>query len=84
MSSTKRERNRNIRSRARQGKRQWQRKTGYYKRSLVEMAFYRYKTIIGPTMRARKLVSQRVEARIGVNILNMMTALGKPEGLMIG
>ncbi len=84
MSSTTRERNRNIRSRTRQGKRQWQSKTGYNKRSLVEMAFYRYKTIIGPTMNARKLASQRVEARIGVNILNKMTALGMPQGQMVG
>jgi len=43
-----RERNRNIRSRARLGKRQWHTKSGYSRRSMVENTVYRYKAIIGP------------------------------------
>ncbi len=82
-SAESRERNRNIRSRSRQGKRDWQGKSGYNKRSLVETVFYRYKTIIGPAMKARTLRSQRVEARIGCKILNKMAGLGMPEGRMI-
>ena len=74
-----RERNRSIRSRARLGKRQWHTKSGYSKRSLVENAVYRYKSIIGPAMRSRTLQGQRVEARIGCRILNTMTGLGMPE-----
>ena len=77
-------RNRNIRAQARVGKRVWHTKSGYSKRSKVETTFYRYKTILGSAMRARELRSQRVEARIGCKILNTMTALGMPHGVMVG
>ena len=79
-----RERNRNIRARARVGKRRWRIESGYNKRSKVETTFHRYKSILGRAMRARGLVSQRVEARIGCKILNTMAALGMPDGQMIG
>ena len=79
-----RERNRNIRSRARLGKRQWHTKSGYSRRSLAENAVYRYKAIIGRTMRSRTLQGQRVEARVGCRILNTMTALGMPESHRVG
>jgi hypothetical protein len=78
-----RERNRNIRSRARLGRRQWHTKSGYSRRSLVENTVYRYKAIIGPAMRARTLQGQRVEARVGCRILNTMTALGMPESYRV-
>jgi hypothetical protein len=78
-SSRLRERNRNIRSRARLGKRAWHTRSGYSKRSLVETAMSRYKTILGPMLRARTLQGQRVEARVGCLILNRMTSLGMPE-----
>jgi hypothetical protein len=42
-------------------------------------AMSRYKTIIGPVVRPRTLQGQRVEARIGCQILNRMTSLGMPE-----
>ena len=76
---TARERNRNIRSRARLGRRQWHTKSGYSRRSMVENTMYRYKSIIGPMMRSRTLQGQRVEARVGCRILNRMAALGMPE-----
>jgi hypothetical protein len=78
-SSTTRERNRNIRSRARHGKRQWHKRSGHTRRSMVENTFYRYKSIIGPTMRSRTLQGQRVESRVGCKILNRMAAMGMPE-----
>ncbi len=78
-SSTSRERNRNIRSRKRLGKRAWHTQSGYSKRSLAETAVHRYKAIIGPAMRARTLQGQRVEAKVGCQILNRMTSLGMPE-----
>jgi hypothetical protein len=79
-----RERNRNIRARARLGKRRWHIESGYSKRSKVETTFHRYKSIVGHAMRGRGLASQRVEARIGCKILNTMAALGMPDGQMIG
>ena len=74
-----RERNRNIRSRARLGKREWHTRSGYSRRSIVENTAYRYKTIIGAAMRSRTLQGQRVEARVGCRILNTMAGLGMPE-----
>ena len=79
-----RERNRNVRSRARLGNRRWHTKSGYSRRSMVENTVYRYKCIIGRTMRARTLQGQRVEARIGCRILNTMTDLGMPESHQVG
>jgi hypothetical protein len=45
---------------------------------------YRYKALIGRTMRSRTLQGQRVEARIGCRILNTMAALGMPESHRVG
>jgi len=79
-----RQRNRNIRARARLGKRKWHVESGFSRRSKVETTFHRYKAILGPSMRARRLAAQRVEARIGCKILNRMAALGMPAGEMVG
>jgi hypothetical protein len=45
---------------------------------LVETALFRYKTLIGPTLRARKWAAQKVEARIACSVLNRRTELGMP------
>ena len=79
-----RQRNRNIRARSRVGKRKWYVASGDSRRSKVETTFHRYKAILGSAMRARGLASQRVEVRLGCKILNTMTALGIPDGEMIG
>jgi len=73
------QRNRNIRSRARVGKREWQKQSGYSRRALVENAVYRYKTIVGPAMRSRTLAGQRAEAHLGCWIVNKITSLGMPD-----
>jgi hypothetical protein len=49
----------------------------------VENTFFRYKTIIGPRLRARHSESQTTEATIACNILNTMIALGGPESFAI-
>ena len=79
-----RQRNRNIRAQSHVGKRKWYVASGYSRRSKVETTFHRYKAILGSAMRARGLASQRVEVRLGCKILNTMTALGIPDGEMIG
>ena len=53
----------------------WQRRSGYNRRSLVETAMYRYKTIIGRRLLARTLSSQQVEAKIGCTVLNRIDKL---------
>ncbi len=73
------ERNRNICSIRRLGRREWHKRPGYSQRSMVENAIYRYKTIIGRCMRSRTLPGQRVEMRIACKILNTMTSLGMPD-----
>lgn len=51
---------------------------GYGKRALVETEMFRYKTLIGPTLRSRKFEAQEVEARIACSVINRMTKLGMP------
>jgi hypothetical protein len=60
------------------GRRGWERAVGYGKRSLVETAMFRYKTLIGHTLRARTLPAQKTEARVACSVMNRMTELGKP------
>jgi hypothetical protein len=72
------DRNRHIRAIERQVRRKWHKSSGASKRSMVENMVYRYKTIIGSEMRSRTLATQRVEHRIGCEILNKMTAKGMP------
>lgn len=68
---------------ARHGRLSWQRSSGYARRSLVETAVYRYKTIIGRRLHARTLPNQRTEAKIGCNVLNRMTSLGMPISVLV-
>jgi transposase len=79
-----RERNRNIRSMRKLGRREWYTKSGYSRRSLVENTVFRYKSILGQRMRSRSLGSQRVEARLACKILNKMTSLGMPDSVKVG
>jgi hypothetical protein len=78
------ERNRNIRSIRRLGRREWHRRSGYGKRSMVENVIYRYKTIIGRGMRSRTLAGQQVEAQLACGVLNTMTRLGMPDSYRVG
>ena len=57
----------------------WQQATGYGRRSLVETAMFRYKTLIGRRLRARGLAGQKAEARMGCAAINRMTRLGRPS-----
>jgi hypothetical protein len=61
----------------------WQRRSGYCRRSLVETAMFRYKTVIGRRLHARTLPNQKTEAKIGCNVLNRMTRLGMPASVRI-
>jgi hypothetical protein len=63
---------------AKHGRIGWQRRSGYNRRSLIETAMFRCKTIVGRRLHARTLPNQRTEAKIGRNILNRMTGLGMP------
>jgi hypothetical protein len=56
----------------------WQRSSGYNRRSLVETAMFRYKTVIGRRLHTQNLSNQQTEAKFGGNVLNRMTGLGMP------
>lgn len=57
----------------------WQKSTGYNQRSWVETQMGRWKTVIVPKHKARNFDNQKIEAKIGVPVLNRMTELGRPE-----
>lgn len=78
-----RQRDGHLRSIEQHGRLGWQHRSGYGKRSLVETAIYRYKTIIGRRLHARILPNQTTEAKIGCNVLNRMTSLGMPISVRI-
>jgi len=75
------QRDRHITLMAAKGRLGWQEETGYGRRSLVETAMGRYKAIIAPGLRARSLPGQRVEAAVGVAVLNRMLHAGRPNSV---
>jgi len=78
-----RERNRNIRSIRDLGRREWYKRSGYSKRSTVENAIYRYKTILGRGLRSRGLEGQPGEVQLGCGILNRMALLAMPDSYKV-
>jgi hypothetical protein len=61
------------------GRMAWQKSSGYNQRSRIETQIGRWKTVISPKLKARNFENQKTEAKIGVQILNRMTALGRPN-----
>jgi hypothetical protein len=61
------------------GRKRWKTESGYHRRSLVETAVFRFKTVFGSQLRARTFDRQIVEARIKCRALNIMTRLGLPD-----
>jgi Transposase DDE domain len=78
------ERNADVAFIKKQGKQQWKVLTHYHQRSKAETFMYRYKTIIGENLKARKLASQQTEAAISCKILNQMLILAKPKACKAG
>jgi hypothetical protein len=66
---------------AEQGRLAWQAATGYRQWSLVETTMGRYKTLIGPRLRARGFAGRQTEAAIGVAVLNRMLVAGCPDSV---
>ena len=59
----------------------WQEETSYGRRSLVETAMGRYKTIIAPGLRTRSPPGQCTEAAVSVAVLNRMLHAGRPNSV---
>ena len=60
-------RDRTIRQVQQVGRRQWKKDSGYHQQARVENAFFRYKSIIGESLRARSRVGQETEALLACN-----------------
>ena len=61
------------------GRAQWKKEVGYHRRSLVETFMFRYKTIVGDRLSARRWRTQITEVKIKLDAINRMTELGMPE-----
>jgi hypothetical protein len=57
----------------------WKRESGYYRQSHAENAFFRYKTILGGRLRAKRSEAQEREVAIACAVLNRMLELGRPQ-----
>ena len=76
-------RDRTIRQVQQAGRRQWKKDSGYHQQARMENAFFRYKLIIGESLRARSRAGQETEAILACNILNQMTQLGRRRTLSV-
>ena len=61
------------------GRMAWQASSGYNQRSRGETQMGRWKMVIGPKLKAHSFSNQKIEAKIGVHILNKMTELGRAK-----
>lgn len=75
------QRDRHVEHIKRCGRSAWEIENKYSRRLLAENYMGRFKGIIGPKLRSRKIESQKVEAMVGCAILNRMAALGTPTTL---
>ena len=66
------------------GRRRWKKTSGYHGQARVENAFFRYKSIIGDSLRACSPAGRGTEVDLACNILNQMTGLGRPMSYRIG
>ena len=66
------------------GRRRWKKASASHQQARVEHAFVRYKSIFGGALRARSPAGQVAEALVACNVLNQMTALGRPDSYAIG
>lgn len=62
---------------------EWKKGCRYHRRSLAENAMYRFKTLMGPCLWARRTGSQATEVAIRVGLLNRMTELARPQSVRI-
>lgn len=60
------------------GRKQWKQEINYHRRSLVETAMFRLKTIFTDKVQARTPANQRIQLLLRCKALNRMTALGMP------
>ena len=77
-------RDRTINTVKRIGRCRWKKASRYQQQAHVENAFFRYKSIIGDDVRAKTPGGQTAETLLACNILNTMTAMGRPNSYAMG
>ena len=77
------QRDENLREIRKLGRKAWKRESTYHRRSLVETAFFRLKTIFSDKLRARRMDAQSAEAIVRCLAMNRMTKLGMPQSYTI-
>ena len=65
------------------GREDWKKSVKYHQRSKAETVMFRYKTIIGDDLSARKIEHQKTEVTVGCKILNIMLQMTKPESVKV-
>ena len=78
-----RERDKNLREIRKLGRKKWKQQSQYHRRSLVETAMMRVKTIFGGGLSSRRFNNQATEMSVRCAALNRMTHLGMPESYAI-
>jgi hypothetical protein len=72
-------RDENLRAIRKRGRKRWKRDSGYHRRSIAETTMFRFKTIFGGNLSARKFDNQAVELFIKCAALNRMIQIAKPD-----
>jgi len=78
-----RARDKNLRSIRKVGRKKWKKESNYHRRSLVETAMMRHKTIFGGGLSSKRFCNQATEMNIRCAALNRMTQMGMPESYAI-
>lgn len=66
-----------------EGRSLWKKEVGYHRRSRVETLMFRYKTMLGERLTARRGWTQATEVSIKLDALNRMTELGMPQSYKV-
>ncbi|NJO49111.1 MAG: IS5 family transposase [Leptolyngbyaceae cyanobacterium RM2_2_4] len=77
------QRDENLRSIRKHGRKRWKRDSGYHRRSIAETTMFRFKTIFGGNLSARKFDNQAVELFIKCAALNRMMQIAKPDSYKV-
>ena len=76
-------RDENVREIRQRGRIKWKTTSTYHRRSLVETAFFRLKTIFSDKLRARRMETQSAEAMVRCLALNRISQLGMPHSYAV-
>ena len=78
-----RARGKNLRRIKKVGRKKWKKESRHHRRSLVETAMMRVKTVFGSSLSSRRFNNQATEMRVRCAALNRMTWLGMPDSYAI-